>query len=292
MEEYKVVIIGAGIAGSTAAIYLKRGGIEPLIIEKSAIGGTLNEIPSIENYPGYINITGPELATNIYNQVKNLDIKILNKEVTSINLDKKIINNNIKYDYLIIASGRKRRLLNLENEKELLGRGISTCALCDGFFYKNKKVLVVGGSSSALTEALYLSNIASEVTIVCRKNKLKGEEYLINKVLNTQNIKVLYNSNITKYNKEKDRLVSVLINNKETLLVDGIFLAIGSSPNSSIFKVKKEEDYIIVDKNNKTSKDNVYAIGDVIKKDYYQLITATGDSLVAATNIINNINKK
>lgn len=169
MEKYKVVIVGAGIAGMSAAINLKRAGINPLIIENNAPGGTLNYIPNIENYPGFESISGPDLAMNIYNQVNNLDIKIKSANISDIDLDKKIINNDIEFEYLIIATGRKSRLLGLENEKELLGRGISTCALCDGMFYKDKDVIVVGGGNSALTESLYLSNICKKVTIIIRR---------------------------------------------------------------------------------------------------------------------------
>ena len=161
MEEHKVVILGSGIAGMTAGIYLKRGGLDVIIVEDNIPGGVLNEIPSIENYPGYEEISGPDLAMNIYNQLTKLGVKILNKKITSIDLNNKIINNNIKYEYLVIATGRKSRMLSLEHEKELLGKGISTCALCDGFFYKDKKVAVVGGGSSSLTEALYLSKICN-----------------------------------------------------------------------------------------------------------------------------------
>ena len=289
MEKYKVVIIGSGIAGMTSAIYLKRGGIEPLIIEKSAPGGTLNLIPSIENYPGYEKISGPDLAMNIYNQINNLGIKIIFKNIDNINLDKKIINDNIEYEYLIIATGRKSRLLSLKDEEKLLGKGISTCALCDGFFYKDKKVVVVGGGNSALTEAIYLSSICKEVTIVHRRNNFTGEKYLIDTVINTKNIKVLYNSKITNYNIKENKLISVTINDKKKIKVDGVFLAIGSTPNSEYFNVEKENDYILVDENYMTSKDNVYAIGDVIKKEYYQLITASNDGIVAASNIINKI---
>ena len=143
MEEHKVVILGSGIAGMTAGIYLKRGGLDVLVVEDNIPGGVLNEIPSIENYPGYEEISGPDLAMNIYNQLTKLGVKILNKKITSIDLNNKIINNNIKYEYLVIATGRKSKMLSLEHEKELLGKGISTCALCDGFFYKDKKVAVV-----------------------------------------------------------------------------------------------------------------------------------------------------
>ena len=291
MEEHKVVILGSGIAGMTAGIYLKRGGLDVLVVEDNIPGGVLNEIPSIENYPGYEEISGPDLAMNIYNQLTKLGVKILNKKITSIDLNNKIINNNIKYEYLIIATGRKSRMLSLEHEKELLGKGISTCALCDGFFYKDKKVAVVGGGSSSLTEALYLSKICKEVIIIHRRDKLTSDKYLIDKVNSTKNIKVLYNSNITKYNQNNNKLTSVTINNKDNLEVEGVFLAIGSTPNSEIFNVNKDNNYIIVDSNYMTNIDKVYAIGDEIKKDYYQLSTAASDAVVAASNIIKRENK-
>lgn len=291
MEEHKVVILGSGIAGMTAGIYLKRGGLDVLVVEDNIPGGVLNEIPSIENYPGYEEISGPDLAMNIYNQLTKLGVKILNKKITSIDLNNKIINNNIKYEYLVIATGRKSRMLSLEHEKELLGKGISTCALCDGFFYKDKKVAVVGGGSSSLTEALYLSKICKEVIIIHRRDKLTSDKYLIDKVNSTKNIKVLYNSNITKYNQNNNKLTSVIINNKDNLEVEGVFLAIGSTPNSEIFNVNKDNNYIIVDSNYMTNIDKVYAIGDVIKKDYYQLSTAVSDAVVAASNIIKRENK-
>lgn len=291
MEEHKVVILGSGIAGMTAGIYLKRGGLDVLVVEDNIPGGVLNEIPSIENYPGYEEISGPDLAMNIYNQLTKLGVKILNKKITSIDLNNKIINNNIKYEYLVIATGRKSRMLSLEHEKELLGKGISTCALCDGFFYKDKKVAVVGGGSSSLTEALYLSKICKEVIIIHRRDKLTSDKYLIDKVNSTKNIKVLYNSNITKYNQNNNKLTSVIINNKDNLEVEGVFLAIGSTPNSEIFNVNKDNNSIIVDSNYMTNIDKVYAIGDVIKKDYYQLSTAASDAVVAASNIIKRENK-
>lgn len=291
MEEHKVVILGSGIAGMTAGIYLKRGGLDVLVVEDNIPGGVLNEIPSIENYPGYEEISGPDLAMNIYNQLTKLGVKILNKKITSIDLNNKIINNNIKYECLVIATGRKSRMLSLEHEKELLGKGISTCALCDGFFYKDKKVAVVGGGSSSLTEALYLSKICKEVIIIHRRDKLTSDKYLIDKVNSTKNIKVLYNSNITKYNQNNNKLTSVIINNKDNLEVEGVFLAIGSTPNSEIFNVNKDNNSIIVDSNYMTNIDKVYAIGDVIKKDYYQLSTAASDAIVAASNIIKRENK-
>lgn len=287
MEKYKVVIIGSGIAGMTSSIYLKRGGIEPLIIENSVPGGTLNIIPSIENYPGYEKVSGPDLAINMYNQVNDLKIPILSRNIKEIDLENKIIDNEISFDYLIIATGRRHRLLNLEGEDKLLGRGVSTCALCDGNFYKDKEVVVVGGGNSALTESLYLSNICKKVTIIYRKDKFNCEDYLINKVLNTKNIKVIYNANVINYNTKNGILTSVLLDNKKKVKTSGVFLSIGSTPNSEMFDVDKDNGYIITSNNYETNISNVYAIGDVIKKDYYQLINASYEGMIAALDIIN-----
>lgn len=286
MQKYKVVIMGSGIAGMTAAIYLKRGGIKPLIIENNAPGGTLNLIPEVENYPGYESVSGPDLAMNIYSQVTKLGINYMFKNIKEIDLNNRIINNEIEYDYLIIATGRKHRLLNLESEDRLLGRGISTCALCDGAFYKDKEVIVVGGASSALTESLYLSTLCKKVTMIVRRDSFTGENYLVDKVLNTPNIKVIYNSIITSYNIKNDKLESVTLDGKKKIKTDGVFLAIGSTPNSELFEVEKDNDYIVTNKSYETSIKNVFAVGDVIKKDYYQLINASSEGMIAASTII------
>lgn len=286
MEKYKVVIIGSGIAGMSAAIYLKRGGTEPLIIENNAPGGTLNIIPYIENYPGYEKISGPDLAMNIYNQVNNLGIKYSFRNIKNIDLNKNIIDDDLSYDYLVIATGRRHRLLGLENEDKLLGRGISTCALCDGSFYKDKNVVVVGGSSSSLTESLYLSTICKKVTIVLRRDHFTSEKYLIDKALNTKNIKVIYNSNIVNYNTKDSKIVSVSLDSGKKISCSGVFLAIGSLPNSELFNVSKDNDYIVTDNNYETNIKNVFAVGDVIKKDYYQLINASCEGMIAASTII------
>lgn len=287
MERYKVVIVGSGIAGMTAAINLKRGGIDTLIIENNIPGGVLNYIPDIENYPGYSNISGPDLAMNIYNQVNNLGIKIKFMNINNIDLDKKIIDDEIEFDYLIIATGRKSRMLGIEKEKELLGRGVSTCALCDGAFYRDKDVIVVGGGNSSLTESLYLANIVRSVTIIIRRDKFTGDKYLVDRINNTKNIKVIKNSNIIKYNTKNNSLVSVTLDNKKKVKTSGVFLALGGTPNSELFNVDKNNGYIVVNNRYETNIPYVTAIGDVIRKDYYQLTTAVYDAVVVANNIIN-----
>ena len=292
MKSSKVIILGSGISGMTASIYLKRGGITPIIIENNAPGGTLNIIPSIENYPGFNEISGPDLAVNIYNQTKKLGIEYIYRNIEKIDLKNKIIDNDTKFDYLIIATGRRARLLGLENEDKYLGRGISTCALCDGTFYKDKEVIVVGGSSSAISEALYLSNICKMVTIIHRGDSYRAQKILIDKLGSTKNIKQIFNANVIKYNIKNNKIIGVTLDNNKKIKAEGIFLGIGSIPNSDIFEVEKEDNYIIVDNEMKTNIDYVYAIGDVTKKKTYQLITASSDGIIAASSIIKReINK-
>lgn len=292
MKSSKVIILGSGISGMTASIYLKRGGITPIIIENNAPGGTLNIIPSIENYPGFNEISGPDLAVNIYNQTKQLGIEYIYRNIKKIDLKNKIIDNDTKFDYLIIATGRRARLLGLENEDKYLGRGISTCALCDGTFYKDKEVIVVGGSSSAISEALYLSNICKMVTIIHRGDSYRAQKILIDKLGSTKNIKQIFNANVIKYNIKNNKIIGVTLDNNKKIKAEGIFLGIGSIPNSDIFEVEKEDNYIIVDNEMKTNIDYVYAIGDVTKKKTYQLITASSDGIIAASSIIKReINK-
>ena len=294
-ENYDVVIIGSGIAGMTAAIYLKRGGLNPLIIEENAPGGQLNKINSIENYPGFIKIDGPSLAAELFSQVRNLDIEYLFDKVIKVELNnekKKIITGGttIYSKYIIIATGRLSKKL-FDNDDRYIGKGISYCALCDGSLYKNKNVTVVGGANSAMEESLYLSEICNEVTLIVRGEKLKGEEELINKVLTKNNIKCMYNCNVSEYNIENNKLVSITLDNNQIIDTEGLFISIGSVPSAEIFNVEKEKGFIIVDDNCMTNIENVYACGDVIKKNVYQLTTAASEGTIAANNIIRK-NKK
>lgn len=292
MAEYDVVIIGSGIAGMTSAIYLKRAGLKTLIIENNAPGGVLQKGYDIENYPGYPQINSVDLAANIYTSVNNLNVEYIFESIKEIDLENKNIittNHNIKTKYIIIATGRSEKRLNIDNEEKLIGNGISFCANCDGYFFKDKDVIVVGGSNTAVTTAIYLSNICKKVTIIYRNDNLKAEKILLNRLEDKNNVNIIYNAKIKKYNIENDSLKSVTLDNGEIVLASGIFLAIGWIPNSKLFDVEKDECYIIVDKNYHTSIDKVYAIGDVIKKDVYQLTTAAGDATIAAINIINDI---
>ena len=294
-ENYDVIIIGSGIAGMTAAIYLKRGGMNPLIIEENAPGGQLNKITSIENYPGFIKTDGPTLAAEIFNQVRNLDIEYLFDKVVEVELTeekKKVVTGGTTLfcKYLIIATGRLSKKL-FANDDRYIGKGISYCALCDGNLYKNKNVAVVGGANSALEEALYLSEICNNVSLIVRGEKLKGEVELINKVLEKNNINCMYNSNVSEYNIENNKLVSITLDNNKVIDTNGLFISIGSVPSADIFNVDKDKGFIIVDENCMTNIENVYACGDVIKKEVYQLTTAASEGTIVANHIIRK-NKK
>jgi len=294
-EKYDVIIIGSGIAGMTAGIYLKRAGLNTLIIEENAPGGQLNKINTIENYPGFIKTDGPSLAAEIFNQVRNLDIEYLFDKVLTVELDreeKKVVTGDITLSckYIVIATGRlSKKLFN--NDDRYIGKGVSYCGLCDGHLYKGKNVIVVGGANAALEEALYLSDICNNVTMIIRGEQLRGDKALINKVIDKNNIKCMYNSNVTEYNIENSKLASVKLDNGEIIDTDGLFVSIGSVPSADIFNVEKEKGFIIVDSECMTNIENVYACGDVIKKSVYQLTTAASEGTIVAYSIIKK-NKK
>lgn len=286
MKKYDVVIAGSGIAGISAAIYLRRNGKSVLIVESSVPGGQLNRSNTIENYPGYISVDGPTLAMNLYNQALELQTEYLYEEIVKVDLGKKELetsSNIVSYSDLIIATGRSPKKLSVLNE--YIGKGVSYCALCDGALYKNKDVIVVGGGSSAFEEAYYLSKICNSVTILNRTTNLKAEKKEIEEVQSRSNIKVILEEEITdvSYNKKEE-----LFDINDKYKVSAIFVAIGYEPNSNLFEVEKNNGYIIVDNHFRTNINNVYAVGDVVEKEIYQLITAANDGVTAAIDIIRN----
>ena len=291
---YDLIIIGMGISGISAGIYAKRANLNILLLEQSMPGGTINKIASIENYPGLNSITGPDLAMNLFNQVKALEIPYKLETVTDVILDNiktiKTTNNIYQCKYLLIATGRKPKFLGLDQEQEFLGKGISTCALCDGAFYQNKDVAVVGGGSSALSEALYLANIVNKVYLIHRRDNFRGENTLIEQVKQTKNIELILNEEITSLIIENNTFKGIKLKTKD-LLVSGLFLYIGSIPNTEFIQntnINMENGYILVDNNFETNIKGVYATGDVIKKDIYQIINASSEGAIAVLNIIKN----
>lgn len=287
---YDIIVIGMGIAGISAGIYAKRSGKKVLLIDAGTVGGMLNNIDKVSNYPGLPEISGEEFVNNLVTQVKELEIPFVYEEVLELELKdiKKVITKNNVYETknIILAMGRKPKYLGLNKEQELLGRGLSTCALCDAFFYKDKDIAVVGSGDSALQESLYLANIVKHIYLINRREGFRGSEDLVNKVKNNEKIEIIYNANIDKINEENGVLESIDLSNNLHLKVSGVFIYIGYRPNTSIVpkELLDKDGYVIVD-NYKTKIEGVYAIGDIIKKDAYQLITAAYDGAMVIKNI-------
>lgn len=299
--DYEVIVVGSGPAGITSAIYLKRANINVCVMEKSAPGGQLNKSSTIENYPGFEKITGPELAYNFYEQILKLDIPFINEEVIKIE-DKtsyKIVETN-KKTYtckgIILALGRKPRSFDNENVSLLEGKGVSYCSLCDGPLFKNQDVSIIGGGNSALEEALYLADICKSVTIINRRDVLRGDKILVDKVLKKDNINILYNSEVVEFNKKDDFLESLTIKTNDKLNnldVKACFIFIGYVPATDFLSnldILDEKGYIKTDKNLKTDIPFIYACGDTINKQVYQIVTATGEGAVSAISFINDYN--
>ena len=294
---YDIVIVGAGPAGLTAAIYALREEKKVVILEKETIGGKITSSSKIENYPGFKSISGMDFANNLYEQVIDLGGEINIEEVLSIENGKlkKVITDENTYETksIIIASGSKYKTLNLDNEEELIGNGISFCTVCDGSFYKNKDVCVVGGANSALNSVLYLSKLCNKVYLVVRGPKLKGDKKVIDNVLSLSNVEVLYNTTVNKYILDNDELVGVEVKSNECekrLDVEGVFLAIGQSPEinylNTLVKVD-ENNYVLASEDCITNIDGIFVAGDVRKKEVRQLTTAVSDGTNAAINAIN-----
>lgn len=281
---YDVIIIGMGISGITAAIYAKRSNKKVLLIDKAMPGGTLNNIDKVSNYPGLVDISGPDFAANLFKQIKTLDIPYKLEEVKALKLtdNVKVIettNNTYQAKNVILAMGRRPKMLGLENESSLLGRGISTCALCDAFFYKDKDIAVIGTGNSALQETLYLANIVNKIYLINRRDGFRGDSMLVDQIKSLDNIEIIYNANIKELNSENNKLSEIIFDNNKHIKVEGLFIYIGSIPETKIVPedILDSDGYVIVDEYLKTKLPGVYAIGDIIKKDVYQLVTAAAD---------------
>ena len=299
---FDVVVIGCGCSGMTAAIYLKRANKKILIIESNAPGGQINKTSIIDNYPGFISVDGPTLANNMFSQIQKLAIPYKSGNVSAIidRGDFKIIKTNneeITCSAIIIATGRKPRELGLENERELAGKGISWCSICDAPLFKGKDIVVVGGGNSALEESIHLSEYVNKITLIHRQNEFRGDDILQSRVLNNSKINIVYDSVITKINQDNGFFSGVEIRNLKTnennkIDASGLFIYIGFEPATDIFKnigVNITGSYIIVDENMRTNINNIYACGDVIKKELYQIATAVGEGARAAFSAIQDL---
>ena len=298
---YDIIIIGAGPAGLTSAIYAKRANKNVLVLEAKNYGGQIINTLDIENYPANEHISGFDFATNLYNQAKNLGAEIKYEKVVDINnlgKEKEVITtkNTYKTKTIIIATGSENRKLGLPNEDEFVSKGISYCATCDGAFYKEKTVAVVGGGNTALEDALYLADLASKVYLIHRRDEFRGEESTINLLKEKDNIEFLYNSNVTKLN-TKDRLESIEVTSNDgetrTIDVDALFIAIGRIPENQNFAKLinlNNAGYIISNEYCHTNVEGIFVAGDNRVKELRQLVTATSDGAIAAVEAIKYIN--
>lgn len=294
---YDIIIVGAGPAGLTSAIYSRRAKKKTLVLEAKTYGGQIINTNEIENYPAEEKISGIEFATKIYNQAKKLGAEIKFEKVININENEVITTKQTyKTKTIILATGADNRKIGLENEENLTGKGISYCATCDGAFYKDKIVAVIGGGNTAVEEAIYLSDLAKKVYLIHRRENLKAEEILLEQLNNKENIETILNTNIIKINGEK-KLENIEIKTKETIntiKLDGLFIAIGHVPETENFKKiinTNEKGYIIAKEDCKTNIPNIFVAGDNREKELRQLVTATSDGAMAATQAIRYINK-
>ena len=296
----KVLIIGSGPAGYTAAIYAARAMLEPTLVQGLQPGGQLTITTDVENYPGYGDvIQGPWLMEQMQEQAKNVGTNIINDIIKSVDFKckpfKAISESGTEYtaDSVIISTGAQARWLGLDSEKKFQGYGVSACATCDGFFFKDKKVAVIGGGNSAVEEALYLTNFASKVYLVHRRDELRAEKILQDRLFKNEKVECVWDSELKEIVGDEDPLNVKSINIKNTktnetssIELDGVFVAIGHDPATQIFRdqVEMDEDGYIITKPDSTltNVEGVYAAGDVKDKIYRQAVTAAGMGCMAA----------
>jgi thioredoxin reductase (NADPH) len=294
---HNVVIIGSGCAGLTAAIYVARANLKPLVIRGVHAGGQLTLTTQVENYPGFPRgVQGPELIERMHEQATEFGTEFLAGNVTKVDLSQRpfvleVHQERLETRTLIIASGASAKLLGLESERKLLGHGVSTCATCDGYFFRGREVVVVGGGDTAAEDALFLTRYANEVSIVHRREQLRASKIMQDRLHRNEKIKFLWNSvveDILDADKREVtgiRLRNVKTDEETTKPVHGVFIGIGHEPNTSLFRGQLEVDdlgYLITREGSKTNIPGVFAAGDVKDRVYRQAVTAAGSGCMAA----------
>ena len=292
---YDVVIIGAGPAGMTAAVYTSRGSLSTLMIERGIPGGQMANTEEVENYPGFGHILGPELSTKMFEHAKKFGAEYAYGDVTEI-IDgeeyKTIISGKKQYKTraIILSTGAEYKKMGIPGESELGGRGVSYCAVCDGAFFKNKNLIVVGGGDSAVEEGVYLTRFANKVTIVHRRDELRAQKILQQRAFANEKIDFIWNATVKEIH-EKDgkvgsaTLVSTVDGTESVVETDGVFVYIGMVPLTAPFKnlgILNDAGYIVTNEKMETSVEGIFAAGDVRDKTLRQIVTATGDGSIAA----------
>ncbi len=289
MEEYDIIIIGGGPAGLTAAIYAARAGKKTLVLEGRALGGQIVNALDVQNYPGIPNVSGVELSSNMYNQVLQFGGEVKFERAMGIK-DKVVLTDGGEYKAkaIILATGAENRKLGLYGEDELVGKGVSYCATCDGNFYKDKTVAVVGGGNTALEDAVYLAGIASKVYLIHRREEFRGDAENVAKVDKCGNVEKIMSANVREILSE-DKVTGLMLEvgdgEERKIDVDGVFFAIGYEPQAGEFadSVKLDKDGYIETKDGiHTSTEGIYVAGDARKKELKQLVTAVADGAMAA----------
>lgn len=295
IQKEKLIIIGGGPAGLTAAIYSSRAGLNPLVINGPEPGGQITLTPDLENYPGFPDgIGGFEIIEKFTEQAEKFGARTVFEVVEKVEFEDKpyiIETDSKKYEAesVIIATGSEAKRLGVKKEKELTGNGISYCATCDGAFFKDKEVAVVGGGNVALEEANFLTKFASKVYLIHRRDKLRGDKILEDRLKEKEKVEILWNSEVKEL-KGEDKLSGITVENNKTneqkeLNVKGLFMAIGYDPRTELFKDQIELDesgYIITDKNQRTNKEGIFAAGDVQEPGFNQVVVAAGTGAKAA----------
>lgn len=292
---YDVIIIGAGPAGMTAAVYASRANLATLMIERGIPGGQMANTEEVENYPGFETILGPELSTKMFEHAKKFGAEYVYGDVSEVvdGEEYKVIkagSKEYKTRSIIITTGAEYKKMGVPGEKELGGRGVSYCAVCDGAFFKNKNIVVVGGGDSAVEEGVYLTRFANKVTIVHRRDKLRAQKILQDRAFANEKIDFIWNHTVKQVNEKDGKVGSVTLTStvdgsEQELAADGVFIYIGMLPLTEPFKnlgILNEQGYIATNDQMETSVKGIYAAGDVREKMLRQIVTATGDGSIAA----------
>lgn len=293
---YDILIIGGGPAGYTSALYASRAGLDTVILEGMSVGGQMMLTDVIDNYPGFVDgVDGFTLSQNMQQQAEKFGAKTVYDEVVSVDFNSEIkevetaFSGKLFARTVIIASGASPRELGLDNEQELVGNGVHYCAHCDGRFYKDKEVVVVGGGNSAVSDALYLSHLCKKVYLVHRRDVLRATKIYHDPIMKAENIEFCYNSVVSKIATENNKvngvtLIDTKTNEKRNINCDGVFISIGRKPATDFLSdsvALDESGYVVADESTKTDVDGVYAVGDVRTKVLRQVVTAVSDGAVA-----------